>query len=725
MTTRLLDRRLSRRQFIVKGSAGTALLLGTSVGLPLAMRAENADAAALATTVNAWIRIGTDESVTIAVGSAEMGQGVATSLTQIVAEELQVDWSKVAFEFAPADPTFANFVTHAQLTGGSMSVRGYYQGLRNVGAAAREMLRSAAAASWGVPAASCTIASGVVSAKVAGTTRTLTYGALAAKAATLAIPPNPPLLPAAAFKIVGQRAVRLDLPAKVDGSAVFGIDVRVPGMVYAAVKHCPRLGGTLAYVPSTPAGALAVVPLDNAVAVVVEDTTWHAFQLARALSVKWTIPASSSALDSATIMLAAQQLMVSGTAARAESVGDPAAAIAAAPRRFSQSYDVPYLAHACMEPLNCTAWVTATRCEIWAPTQAAGFVVGAAAAITGLPAAAIVVHTTFLGGGLGRKFEMDFVAQAVRVAKAVGRPVKLTWSREEDFTNDQYRPMALARVDAGLDMAGNVTGWTNRIVSPSILFQRGWIPDNTVDSQSVDGAIELPYAFGSRAVDFVRHPAAVPVGFWRSVGHSINAFVVESALDELALLAGVDPLLYRQRLLAHDPVSLNVLNAAAALAGWSTPPPAGHARGIAFSVGFGSYVAQVAEVSQPTTGTMMVHRVSCAIDCGIVINPDTVEAQMQGGIMHGLAAALWVRMTFSKGTPSPRNFDGYRMARMRDAPRIDVQVIASGGFVGGVGEPGVPPIAPALANAWARLTGQRLRSLPMFPAVIRNGGGED
>ena len=723
-TTQLSVAGRARREFIVKSAKTSGLLLGVTMSgaLPLGVNLSRAFAGPLGapSSVTLWVKIGTDESITILVGSAEMGQGVATSLTQIVAEELQADWSKVRFEFAPADPAYANFVTHAQLTGGSMSIRGYYDGLRKAGAAAREMLRSAAAATWGVPTASCTVSNGIVSTTVGGNTRTLSFGALALQAAQLPVPQDPPLLPNSAFRIIGKPVTRLDLPAKTNGSAVFGIDVRVPGMVYAAIKHCPSFGGTLAHAPATPNGALAVVPLDNAVAVVVGDNTWHAIQLARSLNVAWSIPASAAGLETGQIMAAAQQLLISGTPAIAESRGNAAAAFAAATRQFSQNYDVPYLAHATMEPLCCTASVTATGCEIWAPTQAAGFVVGTAAAITGFAASQITVHTTLLGGGLGRKFEQDFVAQAIRVSKAISRPVKLTWSREEDFGHDQYRPMALARVQAGLDASGNIVAWSNRIVSPSILYQRGWIPATAVDSQAVDGAIDLPYAMPNRQVEYVRHPAAVPVGFWRSVGHSINAFVVESAIDELALLAGVDPLAYRQRLLAGDARSLNVLNKAAELAGWGTPPPSGSARGIAFAQGFGSYVAQVVEISG-TASKISIRRVSCAIDCGTVVNPDTVEAQMQGGIVHGLTAAMWGRMTFANGVASPKNFNGYRMMRMRDMPKVAVSVMASGGFIGGVGEPGVPPAAPALANAYARLTGIRLRSLPLFPGAVTAG----
>lgn len=711
-TTLIEGGRFSRRAFLQAG----ALVVGyaTVGGVPLAVSL--AEGATPAPTLNAWVRIGSDERITVLIGSAEMGQGVATSLAQIVADELQADWTRVTFEFAPAAPAYANFVTHAQLTGGSMSVRGYYNGLRVAGAAAREMLKSAAALTWGVPASMCTASQGAVSATVSGQLRTLTFGALAPAAAGLPVPPSPPLTPDSALRLIGKPLTRLDLAAKTTGAAIFGIDVRVPGMAYAAIKHCPQLGGTLASVPRKPSGATAVVALDNAVAVVVEDNTWHAMQLARSIKVAWSIPPAVSSLTSASIMSAAQKLMVSGTPAIAQSVGNSASAFASAARQFNQSYDVPYLAHATLEPLNCTASVTPTRCEIWAPTQAAGIVAQTAATITGLPAIAITVHTTFLGGGLGRKFEQDFISQAIRVSKALMRPVKLTWSREEDFGNDQYRPMALCRVQAGLDAKGNIVAWQNRIVSPSILHQRGWIGANAVDSQGVDGAIDLPYAIDNLLVEYVQHPSTVPVGFWRSVGFSINTFVVESAIDELALLAGMDPLAYRQRLLANDARSLNVLNTAAALGGWSTPVPKGHARGIAFFEGFGSTVAQVIEVSGSAKAIKVV-RVSCAIDCGTVVNPDTVAAQMEGGIVHGLNAALWGKMTFSNGVASPRNFNGYAMLRLRDMPQVSVSVLASGGFIGGVGEPGVPPVAPALANAYAKLTGIRVRSLPMFTAA--------
>lgn len=701
---------VSRREVVAGlGAASAGLVFGFS--LPLTPNA--AFAAGTTTQISAWIAIGTDESITIQIGAQEMGQGIMSGLAQVAASELMVDWTKVQAQMALANPVYANPIFHAQMTGGSTSMRGFYQPMRVAGATVREMLVQAAANAWGVPVSSCTAANGVVTSGAFS----MTYGQLAPAAALLTPPASPQIL--GTNPILGTSVPRLDLPSKVNGSAVFGLDVRVPNMVYAAIKQCPTIGGTLpaSYAPPLPAGAIAVVPLGNSVAVVA-NTTWDAIKLARQLSVNWVLPTNAASMDSAAIATEATTLMAGTSSAIAETAGSAASAIAGAAKTFSATYSLPYLAHACMEPLNCTASVTATTCEVWAPTQAPAFVAATAAALTGFSMDKITVHTTFMGGGLGRKFETDYISQSIRVSKALQRPVKLTWTREEDFGHDQYRPMALIRVDAGLDTSGNVVGWANRIVSPSILYQRNPASlVNGIDSQAVDGAVGLDYNFGSRLVEYVRMTSPNPVGFWRSVGHSLNAFSVESAIDELALLANIDPLAFRQRLLANSPRGLAVLNAAAQLGGWSSTLPAGHARGIAYSVGFGSIVAQMAEISQPTAGAIKVHRVACAIDCGPVVNPNSVAAQMEGGIVHGLSAALWGQITFNKGVSNVTNFNRYRVLRMLEMPQIDVTIVKSDGPVGGVGEPGVPPIAPAIANAYARLTKTRIRTLPMFPAA--------
>lgn len=695
--------KLDRRQFL---TATGGLLLG--VTLESVTRLSLAQGGA-PPPIPAWVRIGADESVTILMGGGEMGQGIWSGLAQAVAEELKVDWNRIKLESVAPD--------QAWITGGSSGIRFYLGKMRVVGATAREMLIAAAAKTWNVSPTLCKATQGTVVNTV--TSASLTYGALAPLAATMPVPAHPPLTPIAEFKYIGKSMPRLDLPAKTDGSAQFGIDTHLPGMLFAVVKHCPVLGGTLKSTPAVPPGASAVVPLDNAVAVVASNT-WQAMQAAAELQVSWNIPSSASSVDSGVFLTQAKQLMTNGTSVIAEQVGDVAGAFGRAAKVVDATYYLPYLAHAYMEVLNCTVNLTATKCEIWAPTQAPGWVLGTASAITGMPASKITVHTTLMGGGLGRKIEQDYISQAVRVAKALGKPVKLTWPREQDMAHDQYRPMALVNVKAALDTNGAIIGWNNRIVSPSILFQRGWINGTAEDSQSTDGATALVYGFGSRLVDYVRHPAPVPVGFWRSVGHSINAFAVESALDEVALATNTDPLTLRQRLLtgSSDPLaprSLAVLNAAATLGGWGTPVLPGRARGIAFSAAFDSLVAEVAEISQPAAGTIQVHKVACVIDCGATVNPDSVKAQMQGGVLHGLSAALWGEVTFKGGKANVRNFSNYRVLRMHEAPVVNVKMLNSLAKLGGAGEPGVPAIAPAVANAYARLTGTRVRNLPFFP----------
>lgn len=710
--------RLSRRQVLKVGGATAGLVYGFS--LPLTARGAQA-AGAQQSAVSAFVRIGTDESVTILVGISEMGQGISSSLAQVLAEELMVDWNKVSVQTAPANPIYGNPILRGtQATFGSLSMRGFFAPMLKAGATVREMLKLAAAQILGVPATSLVAANGRISA--IGSATALTYGMLAAKAAQLTPPANPPLLGTGLY--VGVSVPRADIPSKVTGEAVFGIDVQMPGMVYAAVQNSPVVGGT---VPAgialpVPSGTLGVVPLDSAVAVVAHDT-YTAIRAARNLSVKWVVPTGNDTISSAGILAQAQQLMTTGEVLTAETSGWAQAAFMGAFRSIDQIYTLPFLAHACMEVLNCTALVTTTSCTVWAPTQAQSAVVATAQSITGLPASAITVNTTFLGGGLGRKIEQDFISQSIRIAKTMpGTPVKLTWSREQDFASDQYRPMALVRARVGLNVSGNITGWWTRIVAPSYSFQHG---GNTgADFLAIAGATGLPYSFDSRQVEYVRHPTPVPVGSWRSIGCSINTFVSESIIDEVATLLEADPLTYRQKLLAANPRALAVLNAAADLSGWSTPTPASHARGIAFCFSDNAYVAEVVEISQPSPGTIKVHNVACAVDCGMAVNPDALTAQIEGGIVHGMSAALWGQVTFSSGRPNTRNFDTYRMTRMRDMPTIKVQIInGNPSSLGGAGEISVPPVAPALANAWARLTGQRIRTLPMFPRVSALGGG--
>ena len=711
--------RPSRRQFIVSAAGGFML----QFCLPGVSRFAEALGAPAPTQLNSYIQINPDSSVTILFGGCELGQGAMSGLAQIAAEELMVQWSKVTtLTVAPGAISY--------ITGGSSAIRDNYLPVRQAGAAVRMMLMQAAANQWHVPVSSCSASNGVVTNTL--TKQTLSYGALASAAALLTPPANPTLIPDSQLRLIGQSVQRLDLAPKVNGGAMYGIDVRIPNMVYAVVKHCPSLGGTLASTPAARNG-ITYVGLGNAVAAV-GATTWDAMNAlgeggddgggdGGGGGIRWTIPPSAANVSSTIFATEAASIMSNGPVLQSELVGNPTVSMAKATNTLNATYTFPYLAHACMEVLNCTVSLGPTSCEIWAPTQAASWVQSTAQALTGLPLSSIVVHTTLLGGGLGRKIEQDYIAQAVQVAMAIKKPVKLTWPREEDFGNDLYRPMAVARVIGGTDHAGNIAGWENRIITPSILAQRGWIAAGAEDGQATEGATGLPYAMTSRLVEYGAHPSPVPIGFWRSVGLSFNTFVVESFIDEIAHSLNLDPYAYRRMLLANNPRFLAVLDAAATLGGWNSALPSGHARGIAIAETFGTVVAQVVEISNATATSVKVLSVACAVDCGRVINPDSVTAQMEGGIVHGLGAAQWGQVTFSNGAASVKNFNNYRLVRMADMPQVTVQILSNTNAPTGAGEPGVPPIGPALANAYFRLTGTRMRTLPFFPTQSKMGDG--
>ncbi len=733
--------KIDRRGFLTFAAKGLAV----AFVLPAAGRIGSVAAAVSPTQLaSAYVRIGTDGSITLVFGGAEMGQGSLSGLAQILAEELMVDWNQITVEQSLVDPVVS------YLTGGSSAVRGRYDTLRNAGAAARELLVAAAMAMKGdLSRNNFSAASATVKHLPSGTV--WPYSALSTTAATLTAPADLRLTDPAKFRLIGKPVARIDIPAKTDGSAKFGIDTWFPDMVFAAIKHCPTIGGTVAATPAKPSGAIAVVPCTasdsrgaviagstNAVAVVASNT-WLAFRLANSLSVSWTLPASTASVDSAQILAQAQSLATSGTALLAEPAPPPGDTLASyAPVIAAQvatalgtptlnaTYTLPYLPHVTMEVLNCTVSITFAgavpqRCEIWAPTQAAGSVASLAKVLTGLAPAQITVHTTLLGGGLGRKFELDFVSQAIQVALVVKKPVKLTWKREEDMAHDQYRPCAVVNVKATLDTGKKIKAWAYRNASQAILGQRGWLPPGAVDSQAVEGSVRLPYALGTFAVEWAPLTAGIPVGFWRSVGSSINAFAVECMMDELSMAAGMDPFAFRYSHLT-DARSEAVIRAADALSAWRKSLPAGHAWGMAFAESFGTRVCQVVELSKPTTGAVTVNRVACVIDCGTVINPDSVEAQMQGGILHALNATLWGQTTFAAGKAAQTNFNRFRVMRIGEMPQVTVQIIKSTEPPAGVGEPGVPPLAPALANAYARLTGVRARTLPLFPYSSMGGG---
>ncbi|CAN5434388.1 xanthine dehydrogenase family protein molybdopterin-binding subunit [soil metagenome] len=768
---------ISRRGFLVRGIGGLAL----GFVLPDVLRIAEAQAAPPTneTAVASWLRIGIDESVTLTIGSSEMGQGSFSGLAQILAEELMVDYSRIVTE--QGGPTLANPapVGTAINTVGSGVTRNNFWKLRDAGAAAREMLVRAAMDRFGdydrnrytVNNGVITYRSGIspaVPSRQLGVvpdrpipgphptsmTRTLTYGQVAAAAALLPVPTNPPLVKDADFKFIGKTMPRFDIPNKVDGSAKYGLDIRLPNMVYGIVKHCPSFGGKLAVTPNKPAGMIAVVPTSvaagtgrgteasgnvNAV-VVVGTNTWDTWQAAKQMNVSWTLPPNAASLNSAQFVADAQALLT--TAAPYVSGGAnppgtlytvegnaPAAdtAINAAPIILDNTYILPYIPHACMEVLNCTVdYVAGVKCDVYAPTQSSKTALSLVVQLTGLPESKITIHTTYLGGGLGRKAEVDFISQAVQVGMALARPVKLMWPREEDFTRDQYRPMALMRARAGLDASGNVLGWSYRNISPSILAQRGSVLGAKGDSQGYEASQALPYNLGSRVVEYVTHPSPIPVGFWRSVGASLNTFGVESMIDELAAAAGADPYQFRRNLLT-DPRWIVVLDAAATLGKWNIPPAAGRARGIAIGTAFNSIVAQVVEISSVTSTSIRISNVSVVLDAYLTVNPGQVESQLVGGVVHAINATLYGRQTFVNGAAQSKNFNNSRMIRLSEMPQVSVSVIPNPATavrataIGGVGELGVPTFAPALANAYFKLTGTRVRTLPFFPNATMGG----
>ncbi len=702
---------VSRRDFLRVGAvaaAGSGLVLGVSLPRRTDRGATPPDTFA----PNAFIRVGTDGAVTVMVGYSEMGQGIMTAIPMLIAEELELDWTTVHFEGAHADRAYANPMFGQQGTGGSTTIRASFTPMRQAGAAAREMLIGAAAAAWGVDRAGCRAENGAV--LHAATSRRMTYGELATAAASQPVPQNVTLKDASAWRVIGRRVKRLDTPLKVTGRAEFGIDVKVPGMLVAVVARCPVFGGTVASFNATRARAVPgvrhVAQVTNGVAVIA-DGYWAAKKGRDALSVTWDEGPNANVSSASITQLYTELARAPGVMARHE--GDAAAVLAAASRKIEAVYEIPYLAHATMEPMNCTAHVRSDGCDIWAPTQFQTASQGKAAELTGLRPETIKVHTTMLGGGFGRRAELDFIIDAVEASKAAGVPVKVIYSREDDIQHDMYRPATYNVLAGTLGPDGYPSAWTHRVVGPSIMARM--FPQfirNGIDNSSVEGAADLPYAIPNIHVDWVHRESGVPVGFWRSVGNSQNAFIKESFLDELAAAGGKDPYELRRRLLAGQPRLLGVLELAATRAGWGTSLPAGHARGIAVHESFGSYVAEVAEVSV-TGGVPTVHRVVCAVDCGPVVNPDTVEAQMESAIVYGLSAALRGEITIDRGRVTQSNFHDYEPLRLSEMPRVEVHIVPSTAAQGGVGEPGTPPIAPAVCNAIFAATGQRVRRLPI------------
>jgi isoquinoline 1-oxidoreductase beta subunit len=711
---------LDRRSFLVSASAAAGgLTLGFAVPF-----AEAARTAAGAAEITCWIAIGPDETVTIRVARSEMGQGAMTGLAMLVAEELACDWSKVRTEFvSPTRNLLNNRIWGDTSTGASRSIASSQDYLRRAGATAREMLIAAAAAQWRVPPAQCAAAGGKIIHAPSG--RTLSFAAVAPAAAKIKPPADVALKPVSAWTLAGTPQRRLDVADKVSGQPVYAIDVRLPNMLYAAIRHCPVFGGALKSVEensiSTMPGVRGVVRMPDAVAVVA-DSWWRAKRAADALAVSWD-DCGNGAVSTASIA----EFVRSGLGADEEAQigradGDAAAALAGAARRIEADYEVPFLAHATMEPQTCTAHVRRDGVEIWVPTQDPATALATASIAADVSHAQVTVHRTMLGGGFGRRAPIqEYVREAVTIAKEFDAPVKLIWSREQDVGHDRYRPFGMARLVAGLDAQGMPLACTIRLAGPS--FVASLLPGfgtNIVDRTFISGlADEMPYAIPNYLVDYVVRPTPVPLGVWRAINYTQNAFYKECFIDEMAHAAGIDPYRYRRKLLANNPRNLAVLDAAAERASWDSPPGEGLFRGIALNEACGSYCAQVAEISVKN-GEVRVHRVVAAIDSGHVVNPLSVEMQVQGAIVYALTAALYGEITIKNGAAEQTNFDSYEMLRLADAPQVETVIVPSGGFWGGVGEPPVPPLAPALCNAIFAATGKRVRSLPLKNHDLRH-----
>jgi CO/xanthine dehydrogenase Mo-binding subunit len=701
---------LSRREFVAAGVAAGA---GLVIGFYLPHRSSSGKEVF---SPNAYLRITPDNKVTIVVARSEMGQGVRTALPMILAEELEADWKQVEIEQAGASTLYGD-----QSTGGSASVHSTWDPMRKAGAAAREMLISAAALTWGVPRSACTAENGGV--KHAASNRRLSYGELVGKAATLPIPTDAPLKQSKDYKIVGQRLPRLDTPSKVKGDAVFGIDFRLPGMKFAVLSRCPTIGGKLATFDDKESkkisGVSYVGKVGDAAVAVVADSVWGAMEGRRVLNITWD-DGPNKDLNSAAVVASLKQA-ASKKGASLYSSGD---ATKASGRRISAEYQLPFMAHAPMEPGNCTAHYQASQCELWAPTQVPQDCRDSVAQAIGLDSDQVKLNVTLMGGGFGRRLEHDYAVEAALVSKAINGPVKVIWTREDDMRFSQYRPASLHQLSAALDGAGFPTALTHRIIAPSISGQKGQPTPNGVDPDLPDEAGPV-YPVPNYSVEYVMAETPVPLGWMRSVYALQAAFALESFIDELAVAAGKDPLQYRLHLLAkdqdlqyfstawHTARMRGALQLAAEKANWDKPLPPGRYRGVACFGCFSSYMAEVVEITMEKD-VPRVHRVVAVVDCGQVVNPSILEQQIQGGIVYGLSNALRAKITIEKGRVVQGNFDDYAPVRMDETPVVEVYAVPSTEAPTGIGEPSVPPLAPALCNAIYAATKKRIRALPIL-----------
>jgi isoquinoline 1-oxidoreductase beta subunit len=720
---------ISRRDFLKGSLTAAGLTIAASI-TPFGCRLLNAAEIDKATyKPNIWLEITPNNLVTVTVPASEMGQGVLTSLPMIVADELEADWSQIRVKQAPAADVFKNPVLGDQLTVASSSVRGYYEPLRKAGAAGRMILVKTAAQTWKVPEGECEASKGVVRHKKSG--RKFTYGKLCKKAAALPIPQEPVLKKESEFRLIGKPIPRLDIPEKVAGTAVFGLDVNVPDMLYAVIARPPAYGAKPVSFDQKAAEAIKgvrnVIPTPHGIAVCA-DSLGTALKGKDALRVQWDKGTHPDMDNNSIEKIFMEELDKAGAVARKD--GDTKKALGEANKKVEATYFVSYVAHTTMEPMNCTAHVQKDQCDLWVPTQGPLVAKIVASQVSGLPPDKVNVHTTFLGCGMGRRAAPDFVVEAVIASKVAGKPVKLFWSREEDIKYDFYRAATCQRIEAGLNGQNQLTAWSHKVVAPSILkYIDPKAIINGVDFMSLWGLADFPgsphnnnimYEIPNLYIEFLINDLPIPVAPWRSVQNGPNAFVIECFMDELAHAAGKDPLEFRLHLLKNNMRVRRVLETVAEKAGWGKPLPKGQGRGIAQHSCFGTYVAQVADISvNESNGRIKVNKVVAAVDCGPVINPDTIKAQIEGGIITSLSAALKEKVVFSNGGVKSANFDDYKIFKMSDIPEIEVHIVKSTEKMGGIGEPGVPPAAPAVANALFNATGVRIRRLPLDPETVR------
>jgi isoquinoline 1-oxidoreductase beta subunit len=703
---------VSRRTFLKTSSAFTG---GLMIGLALPL-AGPAQAAALVHTPNAWVHIADDDTITLISARAEMGQGVYTSMPMLIAEELNIDVRKIKVAFAPPDKAYGNaLIFGQQLTGGSTSVREGWEKLRVAGAQVREMLVAAAAAQWKVDASQLKAEDGVVHGPGG---KKASYGQLAAAAAKLPVPEKPAIKDPSQFRIVGKRMTRLDTPVKVNGTAKFSIDVKLPGMLYATLEQSPVQGGSVKSFDTSKAravpGVIDVVQIPDGVAVVA-DTYWHAVKGREALKVEWNDGPNAN-LSTAAMFDATRAALASGKPIGVKKVGDADAVIAASGKVLRAEYLTQMLSHAPMEPMNFTAHFQGDRIRLVGSTQWPDAVQRSVAKLLGLAPEMVTVENTFLGGGFGRRIDFDYILQTALISKAVNKPVKLIWAREDDFQHDFYRPIAVHQLAAAIGADGKPTALTWRGASQSVTGRVFGLPAEASDPLMNEAAVP-GYEVPAARHDLVKHDAGVRVGYWRAVSHNMNAFANETFFDELAAAAKQDPVAYRLSLLDTQPRFANVLKRAADKAGWGKPAPAGHFRGVSLMEGYDTYMAQVIEISMKD-GAPVVHRVTVAADLGRMVNPDTVEAQIQSGVIFGLSAALWGEITIDKGRVKQFNFDTYRVMRNNEVPQIDIVLVESTEKPGGIGEPAVALVAPALGNAIFAATGKRARRTPFTPEYL-------